>query len=452
MKRTPGKKVSQGFQQIALASKFQYEKSDTEGEARSVSYISQFEWDMSKGAPGYKKDVDPNMAKVFNAVVRIVSKCIPVGGRNYTLSLDNRFNTPRLMLVLWKLLSVLVIGTLRMNLWPLNYAKKYMLPTTWAAAQVSDKNKAQYRLEPARVASLGGLTTITKFDTGFTKMGTTLPVKASETVEKIRHRRKFLEARTIDKCSPLDLYTSNMDTVDVVDHRMHQHPIKLHSHKWTWTPQCLLIAQAIINVEALHVMLCRRHNEFWKHQNDAMLVPFSARELRRVLGLKMMAYAGNSGYWFEASHFGPAAAAPATPAGKKGMSVKVEAGVRFSSPTAVVTPLCAGDHVPTSCNARTCQYCGVRGTKHRCSICNVGLHVPNSQAAWPCFQRFHDEKFKSKSYGSATSKKDFKMDAECAKVHDSNKLQQKVKRKADDPFVFARVKKSVAVANNGSIF
>jgi hypothetical protein len=75
----------------------------------------------------------------------------------------------------------------------------------------------------------------------------------------------------------------------------------LQSHKWTWTPALLIIDTAKTNAYAQHVLLCDDYNRQHKltHKDKQYARPLTAKQFYRILGLKMIKYKYNGGYWFE---------------------------------------------------------------------------------------------------------------------------------------------------------
>lgn len=75
----------------------------------------------------------------------------------------------------------------------------------------------------------------------------------------------------------------------------------LQSHKWTWTPALLLIDTAKTNAFAQHVMLCADYNRTNRlnYSDSGYARPMKAKVFYRILGLKMIKYKYNGGYWFE---------------------------------------------------------------------------------------------------------------------------------------------------------
>ena len=77
--------------------------------------------------------------------------------------------------------------------------------------------------------------------------------------------------------------------------------MSLQSHKWTWTPALLLIDTAKTNAFAQHVMLCADYNKTnqLSYTDSRYARPLKAKIFYRILGLKMIKYKCNGGYWFE---------------------------------------------------------------------------------------------------------------------------------------------------------
>ena len=77
----------------------------------------------------------------------------------------------------------------------------------------------------------------------------------------------------------------------------------LHSWKWTWSPVLLMLDTAKTNAYSQHVLLCadfNTHNDLL-HTDTDYLRPMAAKEFYRVLGLKMMKYQAQSGYFCESA-------------------------------------------------------------------------------------------------------------------------------------------------------
>jgi hypothetical protein len=101
MKRTPGKKTSQGFQLIAMCSKYVIM-------GIGLSFLHQFRWDLSQSGEPL---IDPVMSPTMHRVLELYIDVIPPGAMYYSLYQDNRFNQARLTLNLWYLLRLFVIRT-----------------------------------------------------------------------------------------------------------------------------------------------------------------------------------------------------------------------------------------------------------------------------------------------------------------------------------------------------
>jgi hypothetical protein len=75
----------------------------------------------------------------------------------------------------------------------------------------------------------------------------------------------------------------------------------LHSWKWTWTPVLLMFDTAKTNTYSQHVLLCADYNKrnALGHDDPRYLRPYTTKEFYRILGLKMMKYRAETGYFCE---------------------------------------------------------------------------------------------------------------------------------------------------------
>ena len=204
-----------------------------------------------------------------------------------------------------------------------------MIPREWESKTTAETNKAAYRNLPANICAFMCLTMVICFDQGLCKMITTrqcMDQQKKTTTEK--QRRTFLNIVYRTKLALCRLYTDHMDPVDIKDHhwvmnreccccyraaacsllltaghlllRLHAGMV-LTSWKWTWSPILLVFDTIKTNVYTQHVLLCADYNERnnLNYNSADYLRPYPSKEFYRILGLKMMKYRANAGYWFE---------------------------------------------------------------------------------------------------------------------------------------------------------
>ena len=453
MKRTPGKKVSQGFQLLAIAAKYRFNFLTKTGTPFKVgtACVHQFVFDLSKGVDKTRLLI-PGMANIYNLVIYLCKRVVPPGGKFYRLWQDNRFNTPKLPAILYGALRLFCTGTIKMNMFPLGKElSSRMIPPEWTGKSITENKKKDLRLQPPRVCRYGGLTLVFVFDQGLTKMVTTLPTQINQYVDKEKQRRSFLEVKRWKKLQLADKYSNAMDPVDIVDHRASNHPVRLQSHKWTWSPICAMLTESILFTHSLHIMLCSSFNVALAdaieqgnehgplHSHKDYCRPLTSKEFYRKLGLVGMEYSGNSGYWCEPRQVRAwrervAAAGAAVATGAAGAGAATGAGVaaavgggggsdtagRASKNPSLLRRAAQEEHrfdgaghtlqrLPASqkgnaANA-TCAYCKVRSANWKCIKCKVPLHMPTGLAAWPCRDAYHN---KRRRKSCASDKEHFK--------------------------------------------
>jgi LSD1 subclass zinc finger protein len=247
-----------------------------------------------------------------------------------------------------------------------------------------------------------------------------------------------------------------MDPVDIEDHHRVMNACVLHSWKWTWSPVLLMFDTIKTNCYTLHVLLCADFNEFYKleHDHADYLRPHEPSQFYRILGLKMMKYRCNAGYWFEPKRTTVAVvpqnddldqpdqldgAAAATVAAATNSPAKVTrkhrsvAGLRASSGKRFDGAL---QHARSETKLKTkgtCNYCGKRhATFYTCGDCGVPLHYPTGANQWPCAARYHSARsthrkycygdfHKNKKQGSTQK---FQIDPDVAKMAGATICQQ----------------------------
>lgn len=216
-KRTPGKKTPQGFQGLALCSKLKPTFKSLGGASSTVGVVMchAFVWDLTKGA---LPKLDPAMSDTANSVLRLTYMALPDNAKNYDLYMDNRFATPRLMVMLLAAFGVFSSCTFRSNYFPLGAVlKAVIIPPAWE--KPTEKNKPTYRDLPANICSWSCLTIAVCFDQGLCRMVTTKQrFKFQERITWEVQRRKFLALITKFKLALCWVYTQFMDPVDIEDH------------------------------------------------------------------------------------------------------------------------------------------------------------------------------------------------------------------------------------------
>ena len=465
MKRTPGKKVSQGFQSIAMVSKYVID-------GFGLTFVHGFLWDLNKQRPNQLPHrVDPGMSDTMNNVLLLCLICLPAGSEYYTLYQDNRFNQVQLILHLWYCLHLFVVGTFRANYIPASNVKAHMFPAaTWAKAAPTDNQKRSYRDEPARMSSFLGVTIKTLYDTGFTRLVMSTPGHGNHRVQKTKQRRKTMNTAVKKwmKDEDADEYTQKMDNVDVNDHRLALMPILLMSWKWTWAPVCWMMTEGCIMIYATHVMLVSMKNNDGRRSRHSTqrLKPMDEKDFRRVLGLKMMDYHGDAGYWFEAESFfttsagqnsesarayarpAVAAAASAQPMAKpkRGPKPTSNSTARFSCDEHEIVDLPRGDK--GQIRQLTCRFCGNRTARSMCLTCpdRPALHHPRTTGGqapnveWPCSRLYHDQSCEAKWCHSEwkDASAEFNAHPQVTALGKKQAVRNKPnKSKAASPYIFA---------------
>ena len=266
MKRTPGKKSSQGFQALAACSKMKVAFKKPTGTPYTVGVVllHAFLWDLTKG---YLSLLDPVMNVTCNVVLRLMHMSLVRGAvlsrRNVNLFMDNRFAQPRLLVILLASLCVFCTCTIRMNYFPLGKdLRVQMILPGWEAKTISDTSKKAFRLLPVNLCSWDCLTLAVCFDQGLTRMVTTRQKMAQQaTFATSKAARLFTTLITRIKYALCRLYTDEMDPVDIEDHHRVMNACVLHSWKWTWSPILLMFDTIKTNCYTLHVLLCADFNE-----------------------------------------------------------------------------------------------------------------------------------------------------------------------------------------------
>ena len=223
MKRTPGKKVSQGFQALAACSKIpvKFKTRTGQDDSRGVVMCHAFLWDLTQGN---LKLLDPHMNITCNVVLRLVHMTVcrdnePIR-KNLDLFMDNRFAQARLLVLLLASMHVYCTCTIRMNFFPLaKDLRKKMIPPAWEGKAINDQNKAAFRQQAANLCSFMCLTMVICFDVGLTRMITSRQnMDMQRQCEYEKRRRTFLDLIVRMKYALCRLYTDWMDPVDITDH------------------------------------------------------------------------------------------------------------------------------------------------------------------------------------------------------------------------------------------
>ena len=221
LKRTPGKKVSQGGQAISVCSKFPAVKAAKavrgadavdacDGRPASLAieaapattkrpgaiWMHGFEFDVSKGAP---TALDKKQTNVNNILLRVLSRLFSAPryktAQHYLMCMDSRFYTTRQALIFFAAWKMFVLATIKTNLEPLAGCRKEMFMLDGVSIekkQMSEKKKKDLREKTPNVAILAGaVAAVVGVDQGVFKICTTLPNQILiEIITRMKQRRK----------------------------------------------------------------------------------------------------------------------------------------------------------------------------------------------------------------------------------------------------------------------
>ena len=246
MKRTPGKKTSQGFQSLAACSKMNVKFLTLSGSDASVGVVMchAFLWDLTKG---HLKLLDPMMNVTCNVVLRLVYMTVcrknEIVRKNLDLFMDNRFAQPRLMVLLLAAFHVYCTCTIRLNYFPLEKSlRAKMIPQGWEAKTIKDSDRAAFREAAATLCFFSVVTMVFCFDQGFCKMATTRQgMDMQKKHRSSKQRRSFLDIIHRIKYALCRLFTDWMDSVDIEDHHRVMNREKICSDNQDNLTTCLIV-------------------------------------------------------------------------------------------------------------------------------------------------------------------------------------------------------------------